>query len=108
MAIVCNNPKAMKDEANFVLNAISEGVNEQIQVSDSYEIYGLTTLEKVLEEILRISILDEKDVEKIRSMNNKSVTVYDMIDESQRNYSNESINLVPRRPSRRKKRALLI
>ena len=39
--------------------------------------YGITTLEKVLEEILNMPILDEKDVEKIRNKENRSVTMHE-------------------------------
>jgi hypothetical protein len=38
-------------------------------------------LEKVLEEILNMPILDEKDIEKIRNKENRSVTMHE---ESQR------------------------
>lgn len=51
----------------------------------------MTTLEKVLEEILNMPILDEKDVEKIRNKENRSVTMHE---ESQR-MDNEQYSEAP-------------
>lgn len=42
-----------------------------------HEIIGITTLEKVLEEMLNMPILDEKDIEKIRNKENRSVTMHE-------------------------------
>mmetsp|Transcript_36977 Transcript_36977/g.35686 ORF Transcript_36977/g.35686 Transcript_36977/m.35686 type:complete len:81 (+) Transcript_36977:1152-1394(+) len=74
MAIVCKFPKLITEEAEKVLEAINQGRDQQLSVG-SHDILGITTLEKVLEEILNMPILDEKDLEKLKSKNNKSVTM---------------------------------
>lgn len=81
MAIVCNDPALMVEEADKVLEAIKRGTDMQLSITH-HEILGITTLEKVLEEILNMPILDEKDIEKIRNKENRSVTMHQ--DESQR------------------------
>lgn len=48
-------------------------------------------MEKVLEAILNMQILDEKDEEKIRCQFNKSVTMRDM-DENTAHYNEESVH----------------
>lgn len=63
------------EEADKVLDAIKRGTDMQLSVGH-HDILGITTLEKVLEEILNMPILDEKDVEKMRSKNNRSVTMH--------------------------------
>ena len=65
----------MVDEANRVLEAIQDGTDLQLSIGQ-HEITGITTLEKVLEEILNMPILDEKDIEKIRNKENRSVTMH--------------------------------
>lgn len=56
---------------------------------NSHMILGIVTLEKVLEAILNMSILDEKDAEKIRNLSNKSVTVRE-IDENTGYFNEET------------------
>jgi CBS domain containing-hemolysin-like protein len=75
MAIVCNDPALMVEEADKVLEAIKRGTDMQLSIGH-HEILGITTLEKVLEEILNMPILDEKDIEKIRNKENRSVTMH--------------------------------
>ena len=54
-----------------------------------HEVIGITTLEKVLEEILNMPILDEKDIEKLRNKEQRSVTMHD--DYSSRHEDQESM-----------------
>lgn len=64
LAIVCDDPERIVDETNLVLEAIKSGTDQQLSVGGSHNIIGITTLEKIIEQILSMSILDEKDIEK--------------------------------------------
>jgi hypothetical protein len=66
MAVVCDDPQEMVEYANWVLEIIKNDEDKQIVIKPQ-NVRGITTLEKVLEAILRIPILDEKDVEKLGS-----------------------------------------
>jgi len=63
LAIVCEDPERLVDEANIILEAIKIGKDEQLSVT-SHNIIGITTLEKIIEQIINMPILDEKDIEK--------------------------------------------
>lgn len=66
MAIVCEDAQSMAEEANMILEAIKNEGDEGVSTT-AQQVLGITTLEKVIEAIMRIPILDEKDIEKMRS-----------------------------------------
>ncbi|CDW80843.1 UNKNOWN [Stylonychia lemnae] len=63
LAVVCQDPERLVDEANDLLEAIKQGRDQQVSVT-SHQILGITTLEKIIEQIISMPILDEKDIEK--------------------------------------------
>ena len=68
LAIVVENPQKIIEEANAIVEAIKNGTDQQMAESTSfdYSVRGITTLEKIIEQILSTAILDEKDFEKRR------------------------------------------
>ena len=76
LAIVVLNPKQIVDETNLVLEAIKLDNDMQLSTSTQHQIIGITTLEKIIEQILRTHIFDEKDMDKrMRNDNQFSITL---------------------------------
>lgn len=87
MAVVCTNPQRLAEDSQRALDAIREDNEEKLERVEECGVIGITTLEKVLEDILNMQILDEKDLEKMRQKDNKSVTMHH--DYQSQDYNNE-------------------
>jgi hypothetical protein len=63
LAIVCEDSEKMVYEADLLNAAIQKGTDQQLSTSH-HNVIGITTLEKIIEQILSMPILDEKDLDK--------------------------------------------
>lgn len=56
----------MVDDANKILESLKNGTEIKQEFNHKYKgtVLGIVSLEKVLESILNVAILDEKDIEK--------------------------------------------
>jgi hypothetical protein len=63
LAVVCEDPQRLVNDANIVLEAIKQGKDQQLAIT-THNIIGITTLEKIIEQIINMQILDEKDIDK--------------------------------------------
>lgn len=63
LAIVCEDSQKMVYEADLLNEAIKKGTDQQLSTS-RHNVIGITTLEKIIEQILSMPILDEKDLDK--------------------------------------------
>ena len=68
MALVCTQPQNMKQYCQKVMLDILNSENEDkvlLQTSQTVQdVKGIVTMENVLESLLRVQILDEKDLDK--------------------------------------------
>jgi len=63
LAIVCEDPERLVNDANIMLEEIKQGKDQQLATT-VHNIFGITTLEKIIEQIINMQILDEKDMDK--------------------------------------------
>jgi metal transporter CNNM len=111
LAIVAENPESLMEEAQSVLEVLNE-TSEEVkkekmkrleELVDSvhvmnHQVFGIITLENILESIFNISIIDEKDLEKIQRYNQQTSAMvnelnmshFSQLDHSKPNLTNVS------------------